>query len=121
MIFIVYRGELGNRLAQYCFGRMLAERLSTTLLCRRIKGFPAVGPVVRGSKGVFLRSRRVLTAHRVCVDRLVNETQQSHLILNGSFLRQEYFAPHLEQIKHVWLRADRSVVPARMRARAVRA
>lgn len=45
MIYIKYRGGIGNRFFVYCYGRILAERFNYTLGCNPIEGFSNTQPI----------------------------------------------------------------------------
>jgi len=54
MVEVVYLGNLGNNLFQYCFGRILAEKFGYQLKSDPIAGFPHTKEIVQGknySKG----------------------------------------------------------------------
>ena len=48
MIEVRYQGRLGNHLFQYCFGRILAEKMGYKLKADPIPGFPATSVPVEG-------------------------------------------------------------------------
>lgn len=107
MIRVVYDGNLGNNLFQYCFGRILAERLNYKLIAKPIAGFPRTFDQVEGlvyDSG----DPKILRGQKPDLRFLAEGDPKCPLILTGYFQRYEYYQPYAEKIK-CWLSIDRNI------------
>jgi hypothetical protein len=104
MVEVIYDGNLGNNLFQYCFGRILAEKLGYRLSAKPINGFPGTfdnieGHDYAGMKIIVLRGQLVDLAF------LDTNNLQCHILVTGYFQRYEYFRNYSVFIKE-WLRTE---------------
>lgn len=105
MIEVVYNGGLGNNLFQYCFGRILAEKLGYQLKAQPIPGFEGTYESVEGASYPGL-AMLTLRGQRPDLSFLDNPTGiKRHILLTGYFQRYEYYKSCSLQIKE-WLRLD---------------
>lgn len=104
MIRVVYDGNLGNNLFQYCFGRILAERLEYRLVATPISGFPETYWSIDG-KSYASQNPIVLRGQKPDLSVLDGPDPGREIILTGYFQRYEYYAPYADAIKS-WLRLD---------------
>jgi hypothetical protein len=108
IVEVAYGGRLGNRLAQYSMGRILATKLGFSLQAHPIPGFPhvqSVGPGLpagRSPHGLML----INTGHRFDLAAVVRSRDDyQRLVLRGHFHRYEYFRPYKHLIREAWLAA----------------
>ena len=105
MIVLWYQDRLANRIGEYCFARLLADRAQCSLIAWPIRGFPSTGSTVRmGLPPLPSRIIRV-GGHNPDLDRLVEQARSHHVLLHGWFMRYEFFRDHRAVIQH-WLRTD---------------
>jgi len=104
MIVIHYRGKLGNRLFQYAFGRILAERFGYALRCKKIDGFSnttQIDGLKQGRHtGVFLNYNNI--------NKILNDLENNKphkVIMNMGFQQYEFYKDSKEKIKQ-WLKPD---------------
>lgn len=116
MIEIVYRGGIGDRLFQYCFGRTLAERWGMHLKVPALPGFP-------GACG--MEGQRFLAPFRCWSGLAVEDRQTSALVrgadmenpvrgrlmLYGWFHRWELYRSGIHELRQ-WLRCPAPAAPA---------
>jgi hypothetical protein len=104
MIRVVYDGNLGNRLFQYCFGRLIAERMGYRLDADPIDGFPRTRELVDGK---IYRSDMplILRGQRPDLSFLDGADPQHEIILTGYFQRYEYYATRARDVRR-WLRME---------------
>lgn len=108
MIEVIYNGNLGNNLFQYCFGRILAETLGYRLSVPPIPGFPRTYDTVDGHD---YSDRPVVTLRGQRPDLSFLEDSsglQYRFLLTGYFQRYEYYRPHAARIRE-WLRTEDKV------------
>jgi len=107
MIEVLYRDGLGNRLFQYCFGRILAESLGWRLQCKGIDGFPGTECPVLGES---FSAPTVLYGPRAVVDlqAVIADRSPRKIIVNGWLQQYRYYRAHSAAIRR-WLQP----VPAR--------
>src|SRR5712691_258212 len=104
MVEVIYDGGLGNNLFQYCFGRLLAEKLGYKLTAKPLPGFPRTYDLVDGHD---YGGRDVLTLRGQKPDLALasNGDVLRHLLLTGYFQRYEYYEQHAEQVRG-WFASD---------------
>lgn len=101
MVEVVYDGNLGNNLFQYCFGRILAERLGYSLKAAPIDGFPGTSVAV-GGKNYEGAIQINLRGQSPDLSFLMKADPRRHILLTGYFQRFEYYEHHRRQIGE-WL------------------
>ena len=101
MVEVLYDGNLGNHLFQYCFGRILAERLGYRLAARPIPGFPGTAAHVPGADHAD-KEALVLRGQKPDLSALEAPGVARRVVCSGYFQRYEYYRPHAERIKP-WL------------------
>lgn len=104
MVEVIYDGNLGNNLFQYCFGRILAQKLGYTLKALPIEGFSGTREEVMG-KNYSGHGKIFLKGQKVDLSFLEKENLESHIILTGYFQRYEYYKDYRNEIQN-WLRLD---------------
>jgi hypothetical protein len=104
IVEVEYVGRLGNHLAQYCLGRIIASTLGFRFYAPAIAGFPHAcacpNPLWR-----LLPARpgeRLTGRHRFDLAAVLANRRRRRLFLSGPFLRYEYYRPHKPQIRR-WL------------------
>ncbi len=97
--------SLGNRLFQYCMGRILAEKYGRALMCGPIPGFN-VDTFISGDM-VWGEDYHYLSGHILNE----NELPLKSWMIDGYFQRYEYYRPHKYKIKNVWLKNRLLVMP----------
>ena len=107
MLEVIYDGNLGNNLFQYCFGRILAEKLGYRLKAKPLKGFPRTRDLVAGKDHADCPTL-VLRGQKVDLSFLEESDPKYHLLATGYFQRFEYYAQHRTQILR-WLTSDHVV------------
>ena len=70
MIKVQYGGRLGNNMFQYCFGRILAEKLGYELIASPIMGFDETNQKVNGKRVEGYPPK--LGCHEVDIDNLLS-------------------------------------------------
>lgn len=108
-----YDGRLGNRLAQYCLGRIVADELGFALFAPPLPGFPGAQAVAAQFEGRLAPGDLALVkgGHRVDLHPVLADRRPRLVMLKGLFLRYEYFRPHKEAIRESWLRAGTPADP----------
>jgi len=104
MIEVIYDGNLGNNLFQYCFGRILAERLGYRLSAEPINGFSRTYDIIDG-KDYKGKNTVILRGQLVDLSFTEKEDPQSHVLVTGYFQRYQYYQMYKDKIKE-WLAAD---------------
>ena len=104
MVEVIYDGNLGNNLFQYCFGRIIAEKLGYRLSAKPIKDFPGTLDNVEGKD---YKGKEIITLKGQLVDLSFLDTNnlECHILVTGYFQRYEYFEKHSDSIKE-WLRTE---------------
>jgi len=105
MIEVQYRWNLGNKLFQYCFGRILAEELGYALSADPIPGFPNTAQSVKG-KHIHKPIER-LTGHVANLQKIISNRSKRHIQLFGYFQRYEHYRAYKTRIREDWLVMDR--------------
>jgi hypothetical protein len=103
MITMRYRGNMGNHMFRYCFGRILAEQLGYEYDAPPIEGFPNTFVNVSGKQ--IQRPVKRVGGLTVDIDRLISRMQRlPHRIrCDGIFEYYPMFAPYREQVRNTWL------------------
>lgn len=105
MIKVRYRGRLGNRMFQYCLGRILAQGLGYRLIAQPIDGFPGTAVEVPGAD-YSDQERIVLSGHKIDLAGILASKPKNKIVLRGYFERYEYYRAHRDAIRLDWLRMD---------------
>lgn len=106
MIIVRYHSEFGNRISQYCLGRILAKTLKTPLFAKHLAGFPYARSAACGLRQITHFSKKSITGHNHSIESLLELGQKQHLVLRGYFQRAEYFSPFIDEIKNDWLKQE---------------
>lgn len=104
MVEVIYDGNLGNNLFQYCFGRILAGKLGYRLSAKPIAGFPRTHDLVDGA-AYPLEEKLILRGQKPDLEFLNRTSLRYHVLLTGYFQRYEYYAPHVQSIRK-WLKIE---------------
>lgn len=107
MVELIYDGNLGNNLFQYCFARILAEKLGYRLQAKPIAGFPRTHDVVDG-KDYSSAPTLILRGQKPDLTFLRSAEVQHHLLLTGYFQRYEYYEKHAQSIRN-WLTIEDNI------------
>jgi hypothetical protein len=102
MIQVRYKGRLGNQLFQYCFARILAERLGYRLNAEPIEGFPGTYTMIPGLDYGESNPLIFSGVEYPDVEQLVRERPKRRIVVNAYLQRYAYYAGHLENIRK-WL------------------
>lgn len=106
MVEVIYRNRLGNRLFQYCLGRIVAQSLKWQLKCHPINGFSHTRESVQGA--VFSAPTHKYDDKTVNeLSTITTDPTPRHIVLRGWFQQYKFFASHASQI-HQWLQPDSS-------------
>lgn len=104
MIEVIFDGNLGNNLFQYCFGRILATRLGYRLCATAIPGFRRTNDFIDGLAYPDA-PEIVLRGQRPKLDFLQESSPRYRVLLTGYFQRYEYYKPYRNDIC-TWLAMD---------------
>jgi hypothetical protein len=108
--FTGHVGRLGNHVAQYCIGRILASELDRHLVSESKPGFPNVSCVLKGPVEISVEGEVLeLTGHRLDLAELRRQPLPDVMVIKGHFLRYENFQPHKTAIRESWLVSDRAI------------
>jgi len=113
MIEVKYLDRLGNKLFQYCFGRILAEKLGYRLKAEPILGFPNTAIEVKGHD-YSSYTEQILLGHfstkiqrqKIDLEFLIKDPSKRRIVIDGYFQRYEYYQPYKEAIRKDWLATD---------------
>jgi hypothetical protein len=100
MVETHYLDQRGNRLFQYCLGRIIAEHLGLALQASPIPGFPGTIEPVQGR--VLLSPQQVLEGHMIDLAAVLTDHSRRRIVLKGWFQRYAYFQPYSAAIRR-WL------------------
>ena len=106
MIEVRYKERMGNRMFQYCLGRMLAEELGFALQAGALPGFPNTTKKIGGL--LIHDPVQVLTGQRIDWPEIRADRSQRRIVLDGWFQRYEYYRPWRRKIQE-WLAIDPAV------------
>ena len=99
MISIKYNGRLGNQIYQYCFGRILSNKLGMDLVSS-LDYFPRADKISTGKS--IHRPQIVLSGHKIDLDSL---SPNFGYHLDGYFQRFDYYKDYKKEIKE-WLKIE---------------
>ena len=102
MVEVNYIGNMGNRLFQYCLGRIIAETLSFRLKADPIPGFPGTLEIV-GGKDFSDGPIQELGGNKIDLQAVLTDHSPRKIVLNGYFQRYEYYQPFKDVIRKRWL------------------
>ena len=106
MIDVRYKERMGNRMFQYCLGRILAEDLGFALQAEALPGFPHTKKKVEGLS--IQEPAQVLTGHKIDWAGIRADRSHRRIVLDGWFQRYEYYRPWRDKIRQ-WLAIDPAV------------
>jgi hypothetical protein len=106
MIDVRYKERMGNRMFQYCLGRILAEDLGFALQAEALPGFPHTKKKIEGFS--IQEPVQVLTGHKIDWAGIRADRSHRRIVLDGWFQRYEYYRPWREKIRQ-WLAIDPAV------------
>jgi len=104
IVEVLYLGRLGNRLTQYCMGRIVATALGFDLWSETIPGFPNVQGFATDASPQSSRFQ-VIGGHRFDLAGILADRTPRRIVMRGFFHRYEYYRPHKELIRE-WLASD---------------
>ncbi len=104
MIEVIYDGNLGNNMFQYCFGRIIAQSLGYELSAQPIPGFPRTRDHISG-RNYTGQKKIILRGQKPALDFMREENPVYHVMVTGYFQRYEYYENHLEDVRE-WLKSD---------------
>jgi hypothetical protein len=104
IVEVLYLGRLGNRLTQYCMGRIVATALGFDLWSETI---PVSRTCRDSATDASPQSSRfqVVGGHRFDLAGILADRTPRRIVMRGFFHRYEYFRPHKELIRE-WLASD---------------
>ena len=105
-----YPGRLGNKLFQYCFGRIIADALQFNFDAEHVPGFSHATSLRRLCLPSIGLKEEVLNGHKVDVEKVVANRKKRIIRLLGHFQRYEYYRKHKEKIRS-WLSVPTSNIP----------
>ncbi len=91
MVEVEYTGNLGNKLFQYCFGRIIATHLGYKLKVDPIPGFPHTAAVIDG-QDYSAYPAQVLTEQGIGLAPVLSDKSKRKIVLRGYFERYEYYS-----------------------------
>lgn len=101
MVEVIYRNRLGNRLFQYCYGRIIAESLGWHLKCSPIPGFAGTSqPILGASHDGPMVACGDDSAQSP--DAVASDMTPRHLVIRGWFQCYAYYFAHASRIRR-WL------------------
>jgi len=112
MVEVKYMGRLGNRLFQYCLGRIIAESLGFRLNAGPISGFPGTQEPVPG-KDFSNGPLQEFEGQKIDLQGVLGDHSPRRIVLHGYFQRYEYYQPFKETIRKRWLVPGFPVPPQR--------
>ena len=106
MIDVRYSDRMGNRMFQYCLGRILAEEFGFALHAEALPGFPNTGKKIEGL--LIHDPVQILTGQRINWAEIRADRSHRRIVLEGWFQRYEYYRPWRRKIQQ-WLAFDPAV------------
>jgi hypothetical protein len=101
MITVQYQGKTGNNIFQYCFARVLSEKLNLNVIASPIPGL-CIDNIIHDKQSYNNEEITLLDGHLVDIESLVrSKTKRVHL--NGYFQRAEYYEKYRDTIKNNWI------------------
>jgi hypothetical protein len=105
MVEVKYIGGLGNRLFQYCLGRIIAETLGFKLKAAPIPGFSSTVRTVEG-KDFSDGAVQELGGNQIDLPAVLENRTPRKVLVHGYFQRYEYYQPFKDAIRKQWLIPD---------------
>ena len=105
MVEVRYVAQLGNKLFQYCLGRIIAEKLGFKLKADPINGFPNTGKNIDGHNWSSYPTQ-ILEGQQVDLQAILEDRTKRKIILEGFFQRYEYYRDYKNIIRNDWLLTD---------------
>src|SRR5882724_4340123 len=100
MVQVLYIQQLGNRLFQYCLGRIIAETLGYELEAAPIEGFPGTAVRVRGHS--YERPLFRYQGHQIPFESILLDRRPRRIVLQGWFQNCRYYRAYLSRMRD-WL------------------
>ena len=114
MVEVKYVERLGNNLFQYCFGRILAEKLGFKLKADPIPGFPNTRIEIKGHDYSSYPAQILLgdepektKRQKIDLSAILRDRTERKIVVDGYFQRYEYYKAYKEVIRNDWLLIDR--------------
>lgn len=107
MVEVEYISRLGNNLFQYCFGRILAEKLGYRLKADPILGFPNTNTNVEGLD--YSSYPTQVIKGQVDLSDILQDNTKRKIIIKGYFQRYDYYRDYKNVIKTNWLLMNKQV------------
>ena len=104
MISVEYNGGLGNRLFQYCFGRVLSNKMGYSLRADSISHFPGTNESVNGVN--IEDNMEVLDGHVIDINSIILNRDDRKIVTKGFFQRYEYYKDYKDEIRNKWLHME---------------
>lgn len=104
MISVEYNGGLGNRLFQYCFGRVLSNKMGYSLSADGISYFPGTNESVNGIN--VEDNVEILDGHVADINSIVSNKDNRKIVIKGFFQRYEYYIDYKDKIRNEWLHIE---------------
>jgi len=111
MVIVKYNGLLGNKLYEYCFGRIIAQKLGYKLQVQPLEGFPATKDIIDGDDYSVGYPTEELTGQKVDLNGVLKDRRKRKIIVNGFFQRYEYYKRYKESIRKKWLILKTDFIP----------
>lgn len=106
VVEIAFQALLGNRLFQFCVGKVIAEELGFKLYCPQIWGFPNTYDYINNKPSVAYKTENILAMHDIDIKGIVSNSSPRNIRLEGYFQRYKYFEKYSEIIRNDWLKID---------------
>ena len=104
MIIVKYKFRLGNKLFQYCLGKIFSIELNDELYVECIEGFPNIQTIYKDINYIKKNNNLnniILKGHLIDFNNIIDQSPKN-IDLIGFFQRYEYFKNYKFQIKS-WL------------------
>jgi hypothetical protein len=105
MVEVYYEGNLGNKLFEYCFARIIAESLGYKLKAEPIEGFPGTKERVDGND-YSSYPVQTLIYNELDLQSVLQDKTKRKIEIRGYFQRYQYFKPYKDIIRNKWLMTD---------------
>lgn len=104
MVEVIYLGQLGNRLFQYCFARIIAEGLGFCLKADPIPGFPNTETKLDGADYSDTDTDVQLIRYQdINLEVLFRDKPKRKIKIHGYFQKYKYFKTYRDIIRNNWL------------------
>jgi hypothetical protein len=100
VVQVRYIQQLGNRLFQYCLGRIIAEWLGYALDAAPLDGFPGTALPVRGR--AYERPLFRYQGHHIPFESILLDPRPRRIVLEGWFQNIRYYRAYASRIRD-WL------------------